>query len=163
MQDLQCSAEVVQQLHGLSGLRTLLLGITSNGEVCGAPQVTDGRFSAIGQLTGLRELDLQAPDAPEGLLPQLAQLKQLTRLSYVGMLDGIMVCLDFGSEDTVRATDGPRGRVRVKVGRGAISGGSSTMMLSSSLAHINQSINQCYTCSYEAQKAHASHSLISRR
>jgi hypothetical protein len=25
------------------------------------------------------------------------------------------------------------------------------------------SINQCYTCSYEAQKAHASHSLISRR
>jgi hypothetical protein len=26
-----------------------------------------------------------------------------------------------------------------------------------------QSINQCYTCSYEAQKAHASHSLISRR
>jgi hypothetical protein len=28
---------------------------------------------------------------------------------------------------------------------------------------LNQSINQCYTCSYEAQKAHASHSLISRR
>ena len=28
---------------------------------------------------------------------------------------------------------------------------------------FNQSINQCYTCSYEAQKAHASHSLISRR
>jgi hypothetical protein len=26
---------------------------------------------------------------------------------------------------------------------------------------INQSINQCYTCSYEAQKAHASHSLAS--
>ena len=35
------------------------------------------------------------------------------------------------------------------------------------LAHLppalHQSINQCYTCSYEAQKAHASHSLISRR
>jgi hypothetical protein len=30
-------------------------------------------------------------------------------------------------------------------------------------ASSRQSINQCYTCSYEAQKAHASHSLISRR
>jgi hypothetical protein len=28
---------------------------------------------------------------------------------------------------------------------------------------VHQSINQCYTCSYEAQKAHASHSLISRK
>jgi hypothetical protein len=30
-------------------------------------------------------------------------------------------------------------------------------------APFNQSINQCYTCSYEAQKAHASHSLIKAR
>jgi hypothetical protein len=28
---------------------------------------------------------------------------------------------------------------------------------------FNQSINQCYTCSYQAQNPHASHSLISRR
>jgi hypothetical protein len=27
---------------------------------------------------------------------------------------------------------------------------------------LNQSINQCYTCSYEAQKAHASHSLTAQ-
>jgi hypothetical protein len=30
------------------------------------------------------------------------------------------------------------------------------------LGPFNQSINQCYTCSFEAQIVHASHSLISR-
>jgi hypothetical protein len=73
MWQLQYIAERLTPLAGLSGLHTLRLH----------SYIRKDGLEAVCQLTGLRELTLGAPGTAEGLLLQLAQLKQLTRLDYV--------------------------------------------------------------------------------
>jgi hypothetical protein len=72
MQQLQCSAERLASLAGLSKLHTLYLA--DGTQVQGVESVC--------QLTGLRELTIDSPKTPQGLLLQLAQLKQLTHLFF---------------------------------------------------------------------------------
>jgi hypothetical protein len=69
---LQCSAERLSSLTGLSKLHTLCLAAHTRVE----------GVEAVCQLTGLRELILDSPESPQGLLLQLAQLKQLTHLYF---------------------------------------------------------------------------------
>ena len=108
MHGLQCGSEVLGPLQGLSGLRTLLLADPCVGALNdNALAEAGGRgFEAVCQLTGLRELSLQEPDTPEGLLLKLAQLQQLTRLTYMGMLNDSSKMRFFKSNNTVGATAG---------------------------------------------------------
>jgi hypothetical protein len=84
MQHLTLSAELLSQLPALTGLTALELG----------PR--DGMYGSMGegleavcQLTGLRALAVCFEEAAgEGLLLQLTQLKQLTRLEYRGPVNG---------------------------------------------------------------------------
>ena len=84
MQHLTLSAELIAQLPALTGLTALEL------------RPEDGTYGSMGegleavcQLTGLRELTLCFEEAAgEGLLLQLTQLKQLTRLEYRGPVKG---------------------------------------------------------------------------
>jgi hypothetical protein len=78
MQYLGCPQHVLAPLCGLSGLHTLRLATDTAGEAA------EG-FEEVCQLPGLRELHLKTHrTAKEGLLLQLAQLKQLTGLAYLG-------------------------------------------------------------------------------
>ena len=72
---LQGSAELLAASEGLSGLRTLH---------CNFKDATTEKVQAVCQLTGLRELEVEGSGLmeEEGLLMQLTQLQQLTRLSY---------------------------------------------------------------------------------
>jgi hypothetical protein len=78
MHFIQRSAEPLSPLQGLGALRTLRVSATQGYE----------ELLAVGQLTRLREVDLTAfaPGSAEVLLPQLAQLKELTALSFLGRL-----------------------------------------------------------------------------
>jgi hypothetical protein len=69
---LQYSAEELTPLQRLSGLQTLCIGSLGANE----------GVEAICQLTGLRVLELRAPDVGDWLLLELTQLKQLTRLDF---------------------------------------------------------------------------------
>jgi hypothetical protein len=71
MGSLQCSAEVLAALQGLSGLQTLFLPVDTGKEL-----------GVVCQLTGLRELHLVAAASVDKLLLQLTQLKQITNLDF---------------------------------------------------------------------------------
>ena len=77
MVSLQCSAELLAPLQGLSGLQTLR---------CGWALTTAEVVQAVGQLTGLRELYMwgAAHMKHDGSLMQLTQLKQLSAMSLYG-------------------------------------------------------------------------------
>jgi hypothetical protein len=78
MQYLECHRHVLAPLRGLTGLHTLRLATDAAGEAA------EG-FEEVCQLTGLRRVDVMTHrTAKEGLLLQLAQLKQLTGLVYLG-------------------------------------------------------------------------------
>jgi hypothetical protein len=113
LQHLQRSGQVLGPLQGLSGLHTLLLAAPCLEWE--ALLVADGReFDAVCQLTGLRELELTAPDAlQEELLMKLTQLQHLTRLTYTGRVDGITVVHIFVSMSDllVRRTAGTGTRI----------------------------------------------------
>jgi hypothetical protein len=80
LQDMQCSAELLPALHGLSRLQDLCL-FDDRSTVEG--------LEVVCQLTQLKDLVLLVPNtAEELLLLQLTQLKQLTYLEYSGPLDG---------------------------------------------------------------------------
>jgi hypothetical protein len=73
MPNLQYSAERLAPLTGLTGLTRLdLIPVAGS---------TEG-LEVVCQLTGLRQLHLTDPRGDEGLLLQLTQLKQLTKLQY---------------------------------------------------------------------------------
>jgi hypothetical protein len=82
MQGLQCSSDLLAPMQGLSGLHSLHL------PTCSDEDVDD--LHALCQLTGLRKLGLVFEGlAVEGLqLQLLTDLKQLTRLSYHGPVNG---------------------------------------------------------------------------
>jgi hypothetical protein len=85
-----CSAESLALLQGLSGLYTLHLG---DHPSAGRSHVTAEGLAAVCQLTRLRELDVTIPRThaaklKEGLLMQLTQLRQLSKLVFYGPLDG---------------------------------------------------------------------------
>ena len=71
MQHLQCSAELLAPLSGLSGLHELQLHPAGGS--------ADG-LEVLCRLTGLRRLDLLHCSGDPGLLLQLTELKQLTHL-----------------------------------------------------------------------------------
>ena len=73
MPHLQYSGELLAPLTGLASLQRLDLS-----PVAGS---TEG-LEVVCQLTGLRQLHLKDPRGGEGLLFQLTQLKQLTKLQY---------------------------------------------------------------------------------
>ena len=77
MWSLQCSAELLAPLTGLSGLHTL---------ECELGDATADVVQAVCRLTGLRELTVQGngPMQQGGSLLHLTQLQQLTRLGYQG-------------------------------------------------------------------------------
>jgi hypothetical protein len=75
---LKENAKLLVPLPGLSGLHTLHLDASLDRGLEGKG------LEAVCHLTGLRKLELHVPDdTQEGLLLQLAQLKQLTALTYV--------------------------------------------------------------------------------
>ena len=81
------NAVLVLALQGLSGLRTLGLGAFHAAE----------RLDWVWQLTRLRELSINAPDNPRGLLLlQLTHLQQLTALTYFSAFgasnETVLVC-----------------------------------------------------------------------
>ena len=55
----------------------------------------DKGLEEVGQLPQLRHLELNARDAPEGLLLHVAKLQQLTYLTYTGGLNGESISSDF--------------------------------------------------------------------
>jgi hypothetical protein len=67
-------------LQQLSGLHTLAL---SNNDI----EVLTTTLESVGQMTRLRELDLQANCHVEVLLQQLTGLRQLTKLDCWGSFD----------------------------------------------------------------------------
>jgi hypothetical protein len=75
MRFLQCSAELLAPLQGLSGLQLLHMSCPDITAICRVLQ-------AVCQLTGLRELGVWGPwrIKDEGSLLQLTQLRQLTML-----------------------------------------------------------------------------------
>ena len=77
MKFLRCDADHLAPLRGLSMLHTLR---------CGTAQFCTGEgLEPVCQLTGLRELEVLCRDTRnirEGLLLQLTQLKQMTKLDY---------------------------------------------------------------------------------
>ena len=73
MPHLQYSAELLAPLTGLKGLQRL--------ELIPVDESTEG-LEVVCQLTGLRQLHLTDPREDEGLLLQVTQLKQLTKLQY---------------------------------------------------------------------------------
>jgi hypothetical protein len=75
---LQYNAGLLAPLSGLSSLHTLLLYSLSQ----------DKGVEEVGQLPQLMHLELNARNVPEGLLLHVAQLKQLTYLTYTGGLNG---------------------------------------------------------------------------
>jgi hypothetical protein len=79
MQNLKYSTEVLAPLHKLTGLRTLLLATQQEGG--------EG-LETVGQLTGLRELRLDAPWSADGLLLKLRTLHHLTNVDFTGQLRG---------------------------------------------------------------------------
>jgi hypothetical protein len=82
MRELRVSTELLAPLQGLSGLHVLHLSDSGN---------LGQDWSAVRQLTGLRELYLTAPHSAEGLLLQLTQLKKLTSLTFTGRLNKELV------------------------------------------------------------------------
>ena len=81
MDMLQCNAEPLTPLQGLSGLHTLHLGVSG-------PTAAEG-LAAVCQLTGLRALSMRIQDVAEGpALLQLTQLRQLTELQVDRAIDG---------------------------------------------------------------------------
>lgn len=70
MKGLAYSAGTLAPLQGLSELRTLLVG--------------SGAGQAVREVV---QLEVDAPMAAQGLLLQLAQLRQLTKLLYHGPID----------------------------------------------------------------------------
>jgi hypothetical protein len=92
--ELQYGTEDLTPLQRLSRLQTLYIGTVLGGN--------EG-LEAVCQLTGLRELELKGLDYGEGLMWQLTQLKQLTRLDFrVGEWAG-----------TPTSTVGPHARCRL--------------------------------------------------
>jgi hypothetical protein len=81
LQYLQCSAELLAPLRGLSSLSELTL--------CPDGQSEQG-LEVVCQLTGLRRLCLTDPSKGEGVLESLTQLRQLTSLDFNG---ACMLCL----------------------------------------------------------------------
>lgn len=79
MQNLKYSTEVLAPLHKLTGLRTLLLATQQEG---------GQGLETVGQLTGLRELRLDAPRSADGLLLHLKRLHHLTNVDFTGQLRG---------------------------------------------------------------------------
>jgi hypothetical protein len=80
MQHCRFSTGLLPALQGLTGLVKLKVGHYEHNEE------SRQSLEAVCQLTGLRELRMMCP-SEEGLLLQLAQLKQLTRLEYEGITD----------------------------------------------------------------------------
>lgn len=78
LKHLQYSADLLASLTGLGGLHTLHLATEGKGEGLGV----------VGQLTGLRELHLDAANSAKGLFLELSQLQQLTSLAFTGHLSG---------------------------------------------------------------------------
>lgn len=78
LKHLQYSADLLASLKGLGGLHTLHLATEGKGEGLGV----------VGQLTGLRELHLDAANSAKGLFLELSQLQQLTSLAFTGHLSG---------------------------------------------------------------------------
>jgi hypothetical protein len=84
--EVQHSTDLLTSLQKLSGLHTLSWSAHDGAAV--------ERLPLVCQLTGLRELAVSYPgfggqSYKEGLLLQLTQLKQLTRLCYVGPAPGL--------------------------------------------------------------------------
>jgi hypothetical protein len=79
MQNLKYSTGVLAPLHKLTGLRTLLLATQQEG---------GQGLETVGQLTGLRELRLDAPWSADGLLLHLKRLHHLTKVDFTGQLRG---------------------------------------------------------------------------
>jgi hypothetical protein len=78
LKHLQYSADLLAALKGLGGLHTLHLATEGKGKGLGV----------VGQLTGLRELHLDAANSTKGLFLELSQLQQLTSLAFTGHLSG---------------------------------------------------------------------------
>jgi hypothetical protein len=101
MRAVQCNAELLAALQGLSELHTLGLTLADSTAVADVQRVC--------QLTGLRELNLQAALGncwdrdTEGWLMQVTQLKQLTTLTYEGPIFGTFKRATFSSEVSLRA------------------------------------------------------------
>ena len=96
MDELQCSAEPLTPLQGLSGLHTLHLLVSG-------PTAAEG-LAAVCQLTGLKALSMCIQDVAEGLaLLQLTQLRQLTELAVLRAADGDKLYRSHGSLPMVSA------------------------------------------------------------
>jgi hypothetical protein len=80
MQGLLYSSKLLADLPKLSSLQQLTLWPCSRS--------SDG-LEVVCQLTGLRELHVTDPTTAEGLLLQLTQLQQLTRLHFRGTLSRV--------------------------------------------------------------------------
>jgi hypothetical protein len=95
VQFLQHSALLLAQLQGLTGLHTLH---------CSADMIRPSEgVGAVCRLTGLRQLDISVPHAvTEELLLPLAQLQQLTSLTYFGVLEGDRTRQEFSSKVRAR-------------------------------------------------------------
>lgn len=79
MQSLKLTTELLTPLQGLSTLDVLILGSKESEE----------GLEAVCQLTGLRCLELWTSQTTPGLLLQLTQLQQLTRLEVVDGTDNL--------------------------------------------------------------------------
>jgi hypothetical protein len=103
MQGLLYSSQLLADLPKLSGLQQLTLWPCNRS--------SEG-LEVVCQLTGLRELHVTDPTTAEGLLLQLTQLKQLTRLHFRGTVSGVIWIKEYHVEvrDWVPAeTDTPFG------------------------------------------------------
>lgn len=78
MQDLQYSPELLAPLTGLTNLHHLGLCPAGN------PPRTPPGLEVVVQLTWLKQLFLTDPSGDDRLLLPLAQLQQLTHLTYSG-------------------------------------------------------------------------------
>jgi hypothetical protein len=88
MQHCRCSTGLLSALQGLTGLVRLKVGHYGDQEE------SLQSWKAVCQLTGVRELGVVCP-SEEGLLLQLTQLKQLTRLEYEGLVNEAYGCVTF--------------------------------------------------------------------
>lgn len=84
---LRYDAEVLAPLTGLSALHTLRIEADGMEEV-----------GVLWQVMGLQGLELFAPRAPEGLLMKTAQLKQLTKLTFIGVHKGEDIRLELSAQ-----------------------------------------------------------------